>query len=202
MPFVAVPAAVKVSWFYTYNGQPCMNRLYVNRGESLPTAATCAAIAQQAADWWVGNARVLVPATCELRLTEAVSVAEQNGPSATFSSGLPSVGTHASPALPGNVTICVSLRTGLTGRSARGRWYWVGLAEDQVAGNVLDAGVAVSITGAIDNLLTAMGDISSAPLIVSFQNNGVPRPGGPVKFFITDALMVDTTIDSQRGRLH
>jgi len=202
MPFVAVPAAIKVSWFYDYNGQPCMNRLYVNRTESLPTAATCAAVAQQAADWWVGNCRALVPATCQLRLVEAVSVAVQNGPSATFSSGLPSVGTHGSPALPGNVTICVSLRTGLTGRSARGRWYWVGLSEDQVAGNLLDGGVATSITAALDNLLTAMNAISSAPLIVSFENNGAPRVGGPVKFFITDALMTDTVIDSQRGRLH
>jgi len=202
MPFVAVPAAVKVSWFYTYNGQNCMNRMYVNRTESEPNAATCAAIASQAAAWWIGNCRTLVPTTCELRLVEAVSVAVQNGPSATFSSGLPSIGTHASPALPGNNTICVSLRTGLTGRSARGRWYWVGLAEDQVAGNLLDGAVASAITGAVDSLLSAMNAINSAPLIVSFQNNGVPRPGGPVKFFINDALMVDTIIDSQRGRLH
>jgi len=50
--------------------------------------------------------------------------------------------------------------------------------------------------------LSAMNAISSAPIIVSFENNGGPRVGGPVKFFITDALMTDTVIDSQRGRLH
>jgi len=202
MAFVAVPATIKVDWFYTYNGQNCMNRMYVNRTESLPTAATCAAVAQQAADWWVGNCKALVPATCELRLVQATSVAVQNGPSATFSSGLPSAGTNGQPALPGNVTICVSLRTGLTGRSARGRWYWVGLGEGQVVDNNLTGGVAVSITAAMDALLSAMNAISSAPIIVSFESNGAPRVGGPVKFFITDALMVDTVIDSQRGRLH
>jgi len=202
MPFIAVPAAIKVDWFYTYNGQNCMNRMYVNRPETNPTAATCAAVAQQAADWWNGNCKVLVPTSCALRLVQATSVAVQNGPSATFSTGLPSPGTHGSPALPGNVTICVSLRTGLTGRSARGRWFWVGLSEDQVAENDLNAGVATSITAALDNLLGAMNAINSAPIIVSFQNNGAPRVGGPVKFFITDALMVDTITDSQRGRLH
>jgi hypothetical protein len=201
MPFTAVPAAIKVDWFYTYNGQNCMNRIYVNRVESEPSAATCAVVAQQAADWWNGNCKVLVPPTCELRLVQATSAAVQNGPSATFSTGLPSPGTNGQPALPGNVTICVSLRTGLTGRSARGRWYWVGLGEGQVVENTLNAGVAVSITAAMDNLINAMNAINSPPLIVSFFSNGGPRPGGPVKFFVTDALLVDTTIDSQRGRL-
>jgi len=202
MPFVPVPAAIKVDWFYTYNGINCMNRMYVNRTESEPTAVTCAAVAQQAADWWNGNCKVLVPASCALRLVQATSVAVQNGPSATFSLGLPSAGTNGQASLPGNVTICVSLRTGLTGRSARGRWYWVGLGEDQVTDNNLLAGAAVSITAAMDALLNAMNAINSAPIIVSFESNGGPRVGGPVKFFITDALMVDTTIDSQRGRLH
>jgi len=202
MAFVAVPATVKVDWFYTYNGINCMNRMYVNRTESEPTAATCAAIASQAAAWWIGNAQALVPTTCALRLVQATSVAVQNGPSATFSAGLPAAGSIVSPALPGNNTLCVSLRTGLTGRSARGRWYWVGLAEAQVTGNLVEGGTATSITAAMDALLNAMNAISSAPLIVSFQSNGVPRPGGPVKFFITDALLVDTTVDSQRGRLH
>lgn len=201
MAFVPVPATVKVSWFYTYNGQPAMNRIYVSTPATLPDAATCQVLANAGANWWTGNCQALVPTTCELRLVEAVSVAEQNGPSATFSLGLPAAGSVVSPALPGNVTIAVSLRTGLTGRSARGRWYWVGLAEAQVTDNNVLAGAAASIVAAIDNLLSTITGLSSNPTIVSFFSGGVPRPGGPVKFFINDALLVDTVVDSQRGRL-
>jgi len=43
---------------------------------------------------------------------------------------------------------------------------------------------------------------SNAPVIVSYYSGGALRPGGPVYFVITDALAVDTTVDSQRGRLH
>lgn len=201
MPFVPVPATVKLQWFYTYNGQPCMNRIHVSVPETLPSAGTCQVLANAGASWWLGNAQSLVPPSCALRLVEATSIAEQNGNSATFSSGLPAAGTHLINALPGNVTLAVSLRTGLTGRSARGRWYWVGLSEDQVDDNNVNAGVASAITGAMDNLLSTITGLSSTPVIVSYQSGGVPRPGGPVKFLITDALLVDTVVDSQRGRL-
>jgi hypothetical protein len=201
MAFVPVPATVKVSLFYTYNGQPCMNRIYVSTPASLPDAATCQVLANAAANWWINNCKALCPPTCELRLVEAISVAEQNGPSATVSAGLPSPGTNGSPALPGNNTLAVSLRTGLTGRSARGRWYWVGLSEAQVTDNLVLAGPAASIVAAMDALISTINGLSSQPVIVSFVSGGIPRPGGPVKFIINDALLVDTVIDSQRGRL-
>jgi len=202
MPFVPVPATVKVSWFYTYNGQPCMNRLYVSTPATLPDQATCQVIANAAASWWTGNCQALVPATCALRLVEAISVAEQNGPSATFSAGLPASGTNGQPSMPGNVTLAVSLRTGLTGRSARGRWFWVGIGEGQVLDNNVAAGPAASITAALDSLISTITGLSSFPVVVSFISNGVPRVGGPVKFIINDAILVDTVVDSQRGRLH
>lgn len=202
MAFVPVPATVKVAWFWDINGQPAMNRLHVRGSTSLPTEAGCALIASTAANWWIGNVKSLVPSTIALREVLAISIAEENGPQATFSSGLPSAGTNGSPSLPGNNAFCVSLRSGLTGRSARGRWYWGGLTEADVTGNEVAAGSVTGIVGAIDNLLSAMNGIGAVPVIVSYFSGGVPRPGGPVTFVITDALAVDNIVDSQRGRLH
>ena len=202
MPFVAVPATVKASFFYTLSGQPAMNRIHISVAPTLPTAGDCATIAAALASWWLGNCQALVPATMLLRAVEAVSIAEANGPQATFSAGLPAAGTHNSPALPNNVSLAVSLRSGLTGRSARGRWFWAGLTEDQVTENLVGAGPAADIVAAIDNLLSTIAGLSAFPAIVSYVANGVPRPGGPVKFFISDALLVDDVVDSQRGRLH
>jgi len=138
----------------------------------------------------------------ELRQVHCMSIAEVNGPQATFSAGLPLAGTSGQPSVPNNVSFCVSLRTGLTGRSARGRWFWAGLGEGQVTGNNVDTGVATAIVAAIDALLNTITAIGGSPVIVSYNSGGGPRPGGPVKFVINDALAVDTIVDSQRGRLH
>jgi hypothetical protein len=202
MAFVAVPACIKMEFFYTMNGQPAMNRIHISTTESEPTEATCLAFAQAGVAWWAGNVPALVAPTFSLREVHTVSLAAQNAPQAVVSEGLPIVGTNGGASLPNNVAIAISLRTGLTGRSARGRWFWGGLTETQVVANEVDGGVLVSIVSAIDNLLSAITDEGGEPVIVSYVSGGAPRGGGPVKFIITDALAVDAIVDSQRGRLH
>lgn len=202
MPFVAVPATVKASFFYTLNGQPAMNRIHIGVPPSLPSEGLCEDTAVAMFNWWDGNAKASVGLGMSLREINVQSIAEQNGPQSTFSAGLPLAGTHSSPMMPGNVAFAVSLRTGLTGRSARGRWYWCGLTEDQVTDNELISGAVTTIVGAIDNLLSAIIALGFTPVIVSYQSGGGPRVGGPVKFIINDALAVDAVVDSQRGRLH
>jgi len=201
MPFVPVPATIKCSFFYTYQGQQTMNRIHVSHPASFPSEADCQAVANTAAAWWTGNVQSIVTNTLALRQIQATSIAEPNGPQATFSAGLPASGASTSPPLPNNVAFCVSLRSGLAGRSARGRWYWQGLTEEQVAGNIVAGGVVLSIVAAMDNLISTLSGGGAQTVIVSYNANGVPRPGGPVKFIITDALAVDDVIDSQRRRL-
>jgi len=202
MPFVPAPTIVKCSWFYTLNGQPAMNRIHVTTGTTLPTEAECASIAASGASWWEDNCQAIVHPNMILREVQAMSIAEANGPQAVFSSGFPLAGTLGQPGLPGNNSFCVSLRTGLTGRSARGRWYWAGLTEGQVTDNEVLSGSVTSIVAALDNLINALTSGPIQPVIVSFVSGGVPRVGGPVYFPITDALAVDNVVDSQRGRLH
>jgi hypothetical protein len=201
MALPLAPTVIKCSMFQTLNGQPIMNRFHVKVGATNPSQAECAAVAAMAEAWWQGSVKPLVGSELELREIHCQSLAEVNGPQATFSAGLPEPGTLVSQCLPGNVAFCVSLRSGLSGRSARGRWYWAGLVEAQVAGNVVDAGAVAAIVSAMDGLLTAVTGIGADPIIVSYYTNGALRPGGPVYFIITDALAVDSVVDSQRGRL-
>lgn len=202
MAFVPVPATVKCSFFYTLNGEPAMNRFHVSVGATLPSQGDCQTIANNLDTWWQGNVQAIISSSMAIREIECVSIAEENGPQATFSSGYPIAGALSSPSLPGNNALCVSLRSGLTGRSARGRWFWCGLTEGQVTGNVVGTGDVTSILAAMNNLLTTITSLSAQPVIVSYVSGGVPRPGGPVKFIINQAIAVDSTIDSQRGRLH
>jgi hypothetical protein len=202
MPLPVVPATIKVSMFYTLNGEPAMNRMHVGVAATLPSAGDCAVAAAIFGNWWISTASLNVSSAMALNLVEAISIAEVNGPQATFTAGLPAAGALASPSLPGNNAFCVSLRSLFTGRSARGRWYWGGLTESQVTGNTVGTSDVTAIVGAMNSLLGLISAASAFPVIVSYNSGGGPRPGGPVKFFIDHAIAVDQTVDSQRGRLH
>lgn len=111
------------------------------------------------------------------------------------------VGTFSGTPAPNQNTICISLRSGSAGRSARGRLYWLGLSEGQYTTNVIDSGPLADIVTVITDLVAALAAASYPWTIVSYQSGGAPRPGGPVYFFVTNVLTVDAVIDSQRRRM-
>lgn len=94
---------------------------------------------------------------------------------------------------PGNVSICVSLRTALAGRSTRGRKYFSGLGKGDVIGNQWDGGRAATLLDAVealrDNLVT-----NATPMSIF-------SPTNLTLVFVTAATMVDLNTDSQRRRL-
>ncbi len=103
--------------------------------------------------------------------------------------------------LPNNVTKAITLRTGFTGRSARGRWFQLALDGTQV--NATNTIKQVTIDNIIDMLealkllVEALGWII---VIVSRWNNGVKRTTAlttPVTSFGNS----DLTLDSMRSRL-
>jgi hypothetical protein len=81
-------------------------------------------------------------------------------------------GGETSNLLPYNVAALVSLRTGFTGRSNRGRCYWFGYTEASSVGNVFNVTSQTNLAGAytdiqvdIDTLLSG-----SSITVVSFTN--------------------------------
>ena len=112
------------------------------------------------------------------------------------------LGDIAGPGLPNNVTLSLKKSSARTGRSARGRWFWVGLAAGELTGNenLLDANVAANKAIALD---AVRGDIVLAgwdAVIVSRFSGGVQRAFG-VTFEWLTTTVVNNEIDSQRGRL-
>lgn len=201
MAFIASPNIIECQLRGTMDGQRVMNRINVRVGGT-PTAGDCTTVASNLATWWNGNVKALIPASVTIREIYCKSMAVQNGPEATYSAGYPLAGTWATGgAAPNNVSLCASLRTGLTGRSARGRWYWYGVPNDKITLSAIDAGYVASVVGALDNLNTLLTSLSAAWVIVSHFNSGIPRVGGPVYFNVVDILCVDNTVDSQRRRL-
>lgn len=200
MPFVPAPNIVELQFRQTFALQQTMNRIHVNV-LTPPTEAICQAIATAGAVWWTNNVDSIVTSQLALREVYTKSLHEENGPQASFSSGLPASGTVADDPLPNSVSIAASLRTGLTGRSARGRWFWQGLTESQVTGNVVVAGSLASIDAALTNLRSSIVALGYLWVVVSYITNNAPRVGGPVYFVVNDILFTDSVVDSQRNRL-
>lgn len=104
--------------------------------------------------------------------------------------------------VPPNVTKAITLRSGLTGRSARGRIYWIGANEndlDQDEGFFLAASVNIWV-GLVDLLRTDIGASAWTPVIVSRRTGGVQRPEG-VTFTWQSTSNFTNNVNSQRGRL-
>lgn len=111
-------------------------------------------------------------------------------------------GGDASTGLPNNVTLSIKKLSAFTGRSARGRWYFIGLPLDNLDPNenkVLQADADLIVQG-----LDAFRNAASAgvwqAVIVSRFADSLPRSTGKTFDWI-NTVAVDRNTDSQRGRL-
>lgn len=113
-----------------------------------------------------------------------------------------SVGLVPSEGLPNNVTLSIKKASGFTGRSARGRWYVIGLPQADLSTNenqwLLTA--TDDAVSAVEGIRTGVAISVWTPVIVSRFTNGAPRPEG-VTFDWLSVVAVDRLVDSQRGRL-
>jgi len=111
-------------------------------------------------------------------------------------------GALSASALPDNVTLAVKKASAFTGRSARGRLYWIGSPLSKIATNENQYTVAGSdeIKDAVDAMRVGIIADAWKPVIVSRFNAGVKREFGETFDWISTVL-VDINVDSQRRRL-
>jgi len=103
--------------------------------------------------------------------------------------------------LPNNVTLCATLRSGLTGRSARGRFYAFPTGISQLsAANIFAGTYGTALLAAISAINVAAALAGWQFVIISRFTGGAARPTGVV-FPVTQVQLRNTTCDSQRGRL-
>jgi len=110
-------------------------------------------------------------------------------------------GSAAGVCLPSNSSFVVTLRTGFTGRSARGRFY----AWPTGSGNQVDAGtVSIGYGDAVVTLVTAYKTAAAAlgfqMVVLSRQSGGV-RPATATHIPVTLIEHRNLELDSQRRRL-
>lgn len=120
----------------------------------------------------------------------------------TVNNNSAAAGGVLSKGLPGNATFSVKKSSGLTGRTARGRIYWIGLPAAALANNENQL-LSVSVSDIEAALEATRADIAATiwdPVIVSRFLDGLPRATGATFPWIA-VVAVNENVDSQRRRL-
>jgi hypothetical protein len=113
----------------------------------------------------------------------------------------PLPGAAAVVPFPAQVALCVTKRTGFTGRSSRGRMYLWGIRSDYRLDDrhINDTGVA-AIQAAVDPLIAAVDSAGWGMGLLSYVTGGIPRVSAA--FLLLSSLQVrDNRLDTQRRRL-
>lgn len=200
MPFVPVPLAARVELRFTAQSQQCMNTLWFEHETTAPNAMDLSELADMVYGWWVTN---LAPITSEsVELREVYVLAQDGGNVEWTLPGDPTdnQGAAVGSPLPNNVTLCVSFRTGLAGRSYRGRNYPVGILTSNQNGNFATNDYVVALQAAYGNLIDAMTGTAWTWGVATRYSNNLPRPEGAMTP-ITAVVVTDNALDSQRRRL-
>lgn len=198
MAFIRVPNVVQVEMVYLWDGQFVENVFHAQHAPGYDES-DIANLLDVFNGWHDANLDLVQSSAVSLINLIGTDLDSQTGPRVEDSAGLPRAGTAASPSMPNNVSLVVKWTTGNRGKSFRGRTYHIGLREDVVTANRVDAGHIASLVthyGPILTLLTAAG---WTMVVASRYTNNAPRATGiatPITGF-----SIEPVVDSQRRRL-
>lgn len=200
MAFQAVPDTAEIIIRYVQNGEDMNNVFHAEKsgGYELADLTTLAEVVDLDVDAWFLPEQTHDTAYQD---TTVRGLAFENDQEVVVNTST-GVGVRLADGLPNNVTLSIKKLSGQTGRSARGRLYWIGIPVDQLSSNenvMLSASVAL-IEAAVEGVRLGIAATVWNPVIVSRFSGGVAREQG-VTFNWVDSLAVNNNIDTQRRRL-
>jgi hypothetical protein len=200
MPFVPAPNIIQAEMRCTRDGQKIENRVMIDN-LAVVDAGSLLEVATLVWDWWELTYAPLLPTTVTLNEVVTTDMSAIDGPQFTYAPDATTTGGIDGASLPNEVSLCVSLRSGNRGRSARGRFFFVGIPNTAMANtNNVSPTFAGNAASALQTLVNSIDTSGRLLVIVSYVSEGVPRVGGPVYYPVLSAVVVDTIVDSQRRR--
>lgn len=199
MPFQEVPATVQLRLEGRIDNQQTINDLYFRKISGVVDFVSMSALAGSMIGWWSTNFTPLVSEDWSTVRIQAVDLRTADG--IVFELPFVASGGVAVESAPNNVAACVSIRTGVRGRSARGRNYVAGVPNSEITLNTLSTTFINDLVGAY-NMLDGPDEVELGWqwVVVSRFSGGLVRPTG-VTFFVTSATMVGNVVRSMRSRL-
>lgn len=192
-----VPDGIKIEWNASQNGIPIVNRVYttVTGGvsESNLDDAYAAALA------FFNDIKAAYHPSYVLNDITVTDVSIVGGMQKIYPLVADNIGTSGGSAAAANAAVVISLRSGLVGRSYRGRFYVGGLSNNNLdnAQNI-GTSAAAFYASTFEDFMTALNGVGQVLVVVSRFAAGVAR----IVALTTEvlSLIVDTKIDSQRRR--
>lgn len=206
MPFIPVENTAVAEIRMTWDLQQVENTLGF-KFDIAPTFAQLATLGDQLIDWWGEFCTPLISDQVRLREVVVTSLDAESAPQATAVPATLMTGALESGSLPNGVSIAISLRTALRGRSFRGRNYAVGLTESQVLNNTVDSITTAGYQNAYEQLMNSPFSDESSLCVISRYSGVDPTTHLPIPRLtgiatpVTAIVITDDTIDAQRRRL-
>lgn len=199
MPFVPVPGCARVTLdFISASGDDAANVFHVQDDDELfATYARCLVCANVIETWATTWWDAIASSAWSLDLITVRAMNMEEDVVATKVSA--ATGAVVQDALPSQVTLAISFRTGMTGRSNMGRLFHVGLRQNQTSGSYLDPGEVTAIIECYIELRDALAAAQFQLVIASFQEDGILKDPATVRA-VTDIILTDTILDSQDRR--
>ncbi len=202
MAFQSVPNVAQVDTLFTQNGELVQNSYYAHFPAGY-SQLQLDALAVKVDTRIQADMIPVMPTEVIYLRTEVLGLTIQNDLMATFTTG-PTMGSDVSPSCPNNCTLSIKQESGFSGRSARGRVYWIGIPSNKLQAaneNRIVAAYVLTITAAILSIRTGIdGEPAADAVLVSRVTGGVERPTG-VTFPWISEIAVNDRVDSRRSRL-
>jgi hypothetical protein len=203
MPFINCPNCAMAELRYTLAGQHVETTLWFYLTDPPVTQFYMDYLSDLLDQWWYDYIRPQQTNALAYRETFVRDMTTETGMTSTNADHEGQTGAYPSGnALPNNVTFCLSFRTGLAGRSCRGRNYHPGLSTGQVSGSTIGSNPRNALIAAYSRLLFGGGS-DPTPWhwsVVSRFHDHQPREYGIHNRILT-VVVTDDFVDSQRGRL-
>jgi hypothetical protein len=185
---------------YTFQGQYAENVFYFRDVDGW-TADKLGTLNNKLFLAWQTHIRTTQSSALTLTKLKATDVSVEGGAYNELAPTSGNVGTEAAPPTALGSTVAIKFATGLSGRSNRGRMFFIGLTEDATNGNLLTTGYGASLAGAYSALFADVlsGTPGAQHVVVSYCHNGAWRTTAVVND--VTAYSADDIIDSQRRRL-
>lgn len=200
MAYQRVPETAEITVNFTVNAIPQQNTFYARKSGGYSTAdlaALAGAVDAAVGTYWLDDMTTAalyvktVVRGLDLEFDQIVEDVGSTGP-----------GTQPTSEQPANVSFAIKKLSGLTGRSARGRIYVIGMYESAFGAdtNYVTSAYAAQWAGNVDQIRVAINTIGWTPVLVSRYSGGTKRPEG-ITFVWTGSTYTDLRVDSRRDRL-
>lgn len=203
-PFIPASNCVKIELILAQSPLVAENVFYWQSDHAL-TGAEMTTLAGAIKTSWGTTIKPYTSNSWWLTTIKITGMSSAGEPQVIYTTGLPIQGTLGVISAPPNVSLCVSCRTGYSGRSNRGRWYWIGLPVTWVQGTgILTSANAEFIRKALADfqydLTWGSNPIDGQHVIASFRNNKAWRDTADIHV-VNSYSVTDLNADSQRRRL-